>query len=72
MTVWEELVGSRGWQALTDRLRTEVDGLRGNLLGLAVKSSDPEVRALANRIRAIEDLLSLPEREINRGKEAEE
>ena len=71
MSIWDGLQNSLGWQALVGFYRKDLTDLRERLLTLALESSDPRVRGVASQIRAIEDVLTMPERELERRVEEE-
>ena len=61
-----------GWRALAALYREDLADLRERLLALAMESPDPKVRGVAAQIRAIEDVLARPERELERRSEGED
>ena len=72
MSIWDGLRGSPGWQALAALYGEDLADLRERLLALALESPDPKVRGVASQIRAIEDVLARPERELERRSEGED
>lgn len=71
---WLALLESPSWKALAKVYREDLEDLTAQLLAVALESSDPRVRGVAWKIRAIEDVLARPEREleINRERQGED
>lgn len=61
---WLGLIQTPGWKALQAAYREELGHLSKELAALALESTDPRVRSVAARIRAIEDFLARPEQEM--------